>query len=397
MNRILSLLCLFACLLSAPLFAEERKTILILSSTGGGGHIAAANALQTLVGKEYDLKVVYPINQLRILGIPSCEQVYNTMLRNRWIRSMNFIVRHLAPRIFRSSQGKIEKIIASSLETYKPDLVISLIPFINYPASEAARKSDIPFLLVTTDNDLKNWAFEMQKVKHPHMKVTIGADLPTTRTILLDKKIPASAIETIGLPLRPDFYAAKDRDTILEQLQLPANKEIVLIMMGGAGGDAAYEYAKEIGTMPLNIHLVVIAGRNNKLQKALGALKLHPSNTLTPLGYTERISDLMAVSSLVITKPGPGTINEAIAMKLPMLIDNVDTSLFWERANVDIVLKYGIGQRIKKMSQLKNLLTSYLKEGSAGKAAAQSFPDVPPNQFHLRIGGIIQELIKTPP
>jgi processive 1,2-diacylglycerol beta-glucosyltransferase len=398
--KFISSVCFVLILLPGFIFAEgatesaqSRKTILVLSSTGGGGHIAASNTLQKLVGEEYDLKIVYPINQLRIWGVPSCEQIYNSMLLNGWIRSMNFIVRHLAPPIFRSRLSKVEKIIASYVDFHQPDLVISLIPFINYPASEAARKKEIPFLLVTTDNDLRNWAFEMERVKHSQMKVTIGADLPTTRDILLKKNIPASAIETIGLPLRPDFMSQKDQKKILKEFHLPSNKEIVLIMMGGAGSDTAYEYAKKIGGMNLGAHMVVIAGRNNKLKKELEQLKLHPTNTLSVFGFTDRVSDLMAVSDVIVTKPGPGTINEAIAMKLPMLIDNTDTSLFWERANVDIVLKYGIGQRIKKFSQVKNLLTTYLKDGTARQSAEESFINVPVNQFHLRIPGIIHELI----
>ena len=371
----------------------SKKTILVISSVGGGGHITACNTLETLVGHEYDLKVIYPINQLKIWGVPSCEQVYNTLLRNGWIRSMNFIVRHVCPPVFRSRFGKIEKIISSYINASKPDLVISLIPFINFPASEAARKNDLPFLLITTDNDLRNWAFEMERIKHQQMKVTIGEDMPTTRDVLLNKKIPGSAIETIGLPLRPDFLAQKDEKKILEELHLPSNKEIVLIMMGGAGGDIAYEYAKKIGGMNLGAHLVVIAGRNNKLKKDLEQLKLHPSNTLTAFGYTNRVSDLMAVSDLVVTKPGPGTINEAIAMKLPILIDNTDISLFWERANVDIVLKYGIGQKIKKFSQVRDLISTYLKDPQAKKKSRSSFDNVPSNQFHLRIPEIIHELI----
>lgn len=370
-----------------------RKTILILSSTGGGGHMTASNALEKLVGDDYDIKIIYPINQLRIWGVPSCEQVYNSMLRSGWVRSMNFIVRHICPPVFRSRLGKLEKIITSYINTTKPDLVISLIPFINYSASEAARKKDIPFLVITTDNDLRNWVLGMEKIKHPQMKITIGEDLPTTRDILLKKNIPASAIETIGLPLRPDFICQKDEKKILEEFHLPLNKEIVLIMMGGAGGDAAYEYAKKIGNMNLGIHMMVMAGRNNKLKKSLEQLKLHPSNTLTAFGFTDRISDLMAVSDLIVTKPGPGTINEAIAMKLPILIDNTDNSLFWERANVDIVLKYGIGHRVKKFNQLEGLITTYLKEAKAKDDPENLFVNVPTNQFHVRIPIIIRDLI----
>ena len=185
----------------------------------------------------------------------------------------------------------------------------------------------------------------------------------------------------------------KDKQKIIDEFHLPSKKEIILIMMGGAGGDTAYEYAKKIGAMNLGVHLVVISGRNTKLKKDLEQLRLHPSNTLSAFGFTDRVSDLMAISDVIVTKPGPGTINEAIAMKLPILIDNTDTSLFWERANVDIVLKYGIGQRIKKFSQVNDLLTTYLKDSDARQNAVQSFFNVPANQFHLRIPQIIHELI----
>lgn len=393
-------ICLFIILCSSYSFADEipqKKTLLILSSTGGGGHIAACNTLQSLVGDEYELKIAYPINQLRIWGVPSCEQVYNTMLRNGWIRTMNFIVRNICPPVFRSYTGKLQRIINSYITTYRPDLVISVIPFINFPASESARKAGIPFLIITTDNDLRNWAFEIEKVKHPHYKVTIGADLPTTRDILVEKNVPDQAIETIGLPLRPDFMNPKDSKKILQELGLPLDKEIVLIMMGAAGGDTAYEYAKNVGDLDLGLHLVVIAGRNSKLKKQLEKIELSPSNSMTVFGFTDRVSDIMAVSDLIITKPGPGTINEAIAMKLPILIDNTDISLFWERANVDFVLKYGVGQKIKKFKQIEDFLGSYLNDPQVMLNTKRSFVEVPSNQFHLRVPGIIKELIATKP
>lgn len=404
LSKFLSCFCFCFILCFAHLFAadgiassSQPKTILILSSTGGGGHIAATNTLQSLVGHEYDLKTAYPINQLRIWGVPSCEQVYNSMLRNGWIRSMNFIVRNLAPSIFRSYMGKLERIITSYIQTYQPELVISVIPFVNLPASEAARKAQIPFLIITTDNDLRNWAFGIEKIKHPLYKVTIGADLPTTKEVLLKKKVPESAIETVGLPLRTEFMVQKNREKILEELSLPTNKKIILIMMGAAGGDTAFAYAQNVGDLDLNAHLIVIAGRNKKLKKQLEELEIHSSNSMTVFGYTDRVSDIMAISNVIITKPGPGTINEAIAMKLPILIDNTDISLFWERANVDFVLKYGVGQKIKKFEQVENLLVNYLNDEEIIQNVERAFATIPPNQFHLRIHGIIKELILGKP
>lgn len=373
--------------------SEPKKTVLVLSSKGGGGHIAAANALQSLLGHEYHFKVVTPIDQLRIWGIPSGEQFYNFMLKKGWIRAMNFIVRHLAPPIFKARLSKLEKIVASYIQTYQPDLVISLIPFVNYSATEAARKAKVPYLLITTDNDLRNWVFGMDRIKHPQFKVTIGADLPTTRDILKKKKIKDEAIETVGLPLRPQFLLENKTSTLLEELQIPENKPVILIMMGGAGGVAAYEYAKKIGKMGLGAHLIVVAGRNESLKEELNRLKLHALNSLTAIGYTERVAELMSLSTVIITKPGPGTINEAMAMRLPILIDNTGTSLFWERANVDMVLSYKIGERIRYPKEIKKVLLSYLYDPQQQQAIANSFVEIPKNQFHLRIQGLIEELI----
>ena len=389
--------------IAVPIFAKTpvepekegsgKKTVLVLSSRGGYGHIAAANTLQKLVGEQYDLKVVHPIDQLRIWGVPSGEQVYNVMIKQGWIRSLNFLARHVAPHLFRSRKSKLEKIINSYIRAYKPDLVISLIPYINYPASEAARKGEIPYLLITTDNDLRNWSHGLEQLSHPNFKVTIGCDLPTTRGILLKKKIPDEAIETIGLPLRPDFIGPKDEAKIREEYRIPLKKPVILIMMGGAGCKSSYDYARKIGAMDLSTHLIICTGRNEKLKKDLEKIKLHASNSITILGFTEKISDLMAISDLIVTKPGPGTINEAIAMRLPILIDNVDSSLFWERANMEMVIKYGVGERIKDYGQMRRVVRNYLYDEPTRQELQRCLAEFPANQFHLRIREIIDSMV----
>lgn len=373
--------------------ANRRKTLLVLSCKGGGGHTSALHTLKKLFENEYDIQVIYPIDQLHIWGISSGEQLYNSMLQSGWTRAMNFIVRYIAPPIFKNREQKLEAIVDESIDVCAPDLIISLIPFVNYPASEAARKRMIPFLLVTTDNDLRHWVLGLEKLKHSSFKVTIGSDLTTSRQLLLRKNIPESAIETIGLPLRPEFITCKDAKKIREEFAVDENKPVVLIMMGGAGGYKAYSYAKKIGQLELSAHLIVVMGSNVKMKKELEKVALHPSNSMTVLGFTDRISDLMAISHVVVTKPGPGTISEAIAMKLPILIDNTDKLLFWERINVDLVLKYGIGQRITHARQIEDLVETYLQDPELKEQLEVSFASVPPNYFHLRIKSIVDEMV----
>jgi processive 1,2-diacylglycerol beta-glucosyltransferase len=389
-------------LLTSSLFCQEEpsveassgkhKKILILSSKGGYGHTAAANTLLAILKERYEIEIVHPIDNIRFFGVPSGEEFYNTMLHHGWIRSMSFISRYIAPPLFRTKKSKIERIIHRYIEAQKPDLIISLIPFINYPASEAARKQDIPYLLVTTDNDLKNWVLDLDEVKHPHFKVTIGSDLPTSKGRLVKQGIPESSIETIGLPLRPEFRRDQNAEALRESYEIPQGKHVVLIMMGGSGCHSALEYAKKIAGMDVSVHLIVVAGKNKKLAEELRKLSLHPSNSLLVMGFTDKVAELMSISDLIITKPGPGTINEAITLGLPILIDNTGSTLFWERANIDLVCKYGIGGKIKESKEIKNLLMNYLQDEQLREKISESFNKIPPNLFHEKIVSLVDEM-----
>ena len=144
--------------------------------------------------------------------------------------------------------------------------------------------------------------------------------------------------------------------------------------------------------MDLSAHLIVVTGRNQKLFNSLNKLKIHYANSMSVFGFTERVADLMAISDVIITKPGPGTINEALAMELPMLIDNTERSLFWERVNVDVVLNYGVGEKIKHPDQIRQLLHSYLEDSGVQRALETAFVSVPPNQFNEKIKAIIDEM-----
>lgn len=355
--------------------------------------MAAANTLKSILSKKYDIKVVYPIDQLRIWGVRSGEQVYNFMLQFGWIRSMNAITKYLAPRLFKTRKKKIEQMVSRYIGLEKPDLVISLIPYVNFPASEAARKSGVPYLLITTDNDLRNWVHGLHKVTHPNFKVTIGSDLPSTRDLLKQRKISDKCIETIGLPLRPDFKAGKSLAELYRQYHVPSDKPVILIIMGGAGAQSALNYAKKVGRSDLGAHMIIVAGKNEKLAKRLNKIKLHPSNSMTVMGFTDKISDLMALADIVITKPGPGTINEALSMQVPVLIDNTHVPLSWEKANIDLVVRYGVGEKIKNYGEAKELVSKYLKDPTRKKNIEEAFSRVPPNQFQEKIPQIIDSML----
>lgn len=365
------------------------KKVLILSCRGGYGHEAATNTITHLLADGWETRVIYPINDLQIWGIPCGEAFFNYLISRGYIRLMDLIARYLAPHLFIHRTEKTAALIEKQIIEEGADLLISVIPFVNYPASVAAKRQNIPFLLITTDNDLHNWVLQLENLQHSHFKVTVGSKLSASYDLLLKHNISPSVIEVTGLPLRPSFINPPNSASFRARYNIPADRPVVLLMMGGAGAQIAYEYAKAILKLNLPIHLIVCAGRNIRLAEKLKNLSPQP-HIVT---FTEQIHEWMAIADLLITKPGPGTINEALALKIPVLLDETSSPIFWEKVNVEFVKSLGIGESVSDLSHLKTLLPLYLFDQAHRANLAKAYEDVPVNDFHLRIHALINELM----
>jgi len=373
-----------------------KKKILLLSSYGGYGHMAAANTLRELVGDEYTFDVAYPIKEVRFCGVPSGESLYNYCLGKNWTRFMNLVVKHLPHHFFAKSEKKIQKQIEAHIERYRPDMVISLIPYVNFPAQEAARTYSLPFLLVTTDNELKKWVFNLEKKQYSLFKTTIGHNLPTSKGRLLKCGVPEEMIETTGLPLRPSFLSGESKEVLRQKYEIPQSKKVVLVVMGGLGAHTSYLYAKAIGKSALNVHLIVCIGKQKHLAQKLKKLKLAPGNSIDLIPFTEKVHELFFLSDLLITKSGPGTMIEAFASKLPILIDQTKESLFWEKPNIDLVLSRKVGSCIYSYKEAPELVRKYLYDKEVSEAVAKAYESIEPNRFADRIKSLLEEMCAEP-
>jgi processive 1,2-diacylglycerol beta-glucosyltransferase len=379
---------------------SPKKKILILSSKGGYGHTAASLAIQEIFKDRYQFSVVYPIEEVNRFGIQSGENFYNLLLKNEWIRTTNFLSNRLAPLLFQIKKEQVESSIDAHLLRESPDLILSLVPFINYPASEAARKLNIPYLLVTTDNDLTNWVFGLHRVKHPSFRITIGRDHAKTRGLLIKNNIKDSVIETTGLPIHPSFFKTKDELEIKKEFGIPAGKPVICIMMGGAGGCGSYDYVMELRKMAMPLHAIVCTGNNRQLYLKLQELSKNHPVSLTVLQFTDKVASLMQVSNLIITKPGPGTTNEAMIRKLPILIDNTNSSLAWERVNREIVVRERIGRVIHSVEEIRLWVPKFLHDPIVKEKIRQAYNSlvIPPFAQNLEriMEAMLASSVKTP-
>ena len=93
----------------------------------------------------------------------------------------------------------------------------------------------------------------------------------------------------------------------------------------------------------------------------------------------------------MIGKPGPGSITEALAMKMPVIVDRNDWTMPQERYNAEWVLEHGVGLVVKDFRQIADAVRDLLKPGELDKYRARAAAIE--NQAVFEIAGILKRLL----
>lgn len=372
--------------------SSKKKIIIFTFNKGGYGHKAACKSLNELFAQDYAITI---IDIAEYLGVGKCLggfEIYDQALRGGWTNLTNFAAGYCFPTYLKVFQRTFQKRVKQLLEKEKPDLAISVVMYLDGVLAYACKELDIPFLLVTTDGDLQNWVIGLNPEKYTNMKVTIGFKSPKTQGVLRKTGISPQDILFTGFPIRKDFLEKKDKRTIQQAWNLPEHKFIVMVLMGGVGAAATYSYVKKLSKMNLPIHLVVCAGSNKKMLQKIKALEAKSNVSMTIVPFTQRVSDLMAASDVLITKAGPGSINEAMFMDLPMLIDKTSPVLYWEEENIRFVENNGFGLAVTSFVSLEKTLTRLLQDKSFYQQFKQKLTSYTKPNFDQSITQVVHQL-----
>src|SRR6185312_1208388 len=98
---------------------------------------------------------------------------------------------------------------------------------------------------------------------------------------------------------------------------------------------------REIAASLPERQLILICGNNAKLRENLQATS-HPAPIFVE-GFTREVPRYMQLADYFIGKPGPGSISEAIAMRLPVIVERNAWTLPQERYNADWILEHQFG------------------------------------------------------
>ena len=107
--------------------------------------------------------------------------------------------------------------------------------------------------------------------------------------------------------------------------------------------------------------MILMCGHNDKL-----ADKLRRMETRIPVhveGFTTEVPKFMAISDFMIGKPGPGSISEAMAMKLPVVVERNAWTMPQERYNCDWLLERKAGVVLKNFREIGPAVERLLEPG----------------------------------
>jgi hypothetical protein len=308
----------------------------------GGGHRSAANALKAVIeqqGRKWEIRLVNlqeimdPLDIFRKYTGIRMQDVYNVMLQKGWTlgSAQMTVLMHGLIRLYHGGQVRLLKEFWKQGER---DLVVSLIPNFNRALRESLPST--PFVTILTDLADFPPHFWMERQDQYFI---CGTDKAVEQARALGH--PSDHIfPTSGMILRPTFYEPVSADRASERIRLGLDPELPtgLVLFGAQGSSVMPEIAKRV-TAPAQF--IFICGRNKKL-----ADRLRGMNTKYPKyveGFTSEIPYYMHLSDFFVGKPGPGSISEAIAMRLPVVVESNAWTLPQERYNTQWIREKQVG------------------------------------------------------
>ena len=328
--------------------------ILIATVTAGGGHIAAAAAMEEAWRAARPDDVIERLDLIKFfspLHKKIHEDGYVTLVEKApelwgmiFGKTDNPKVARQMSKWRRAFPSQSRAKFIRHLGQFKPDVVLCT----HYSPLESLgllrQKSAAPGPLVASIvTDFEAHALWMDECVDLYCVATEG-----TKSRLVARGAPAEIVIPTGITIAAKFLAKPDPKAVRKQYGLRDDQPVLLVLGGGFGMGPVAEILAELDKVPGQFQTLVVAGRNEKLRAKLATHdRKHPTHVL---GFAKNMHELMAVADLIITKPGGLTSSEALAMGRPLFILNPIPGQ--EAANSDFLLEHGAAAKVNRVEDL---------------------------------------------
>ncbi|MBT2656046.1 glycosyltransferase [Bacillus sp. ISL-18] len=342
----------------------NKEKVLILTGNYGDGHIQVAQALNDAIQIRYPslepvifdfMEWVHPYsNQLSrfiyLQGVKKFPSFYGYIYqKTRKVNKLSNVMK----TILSTGVGRMLKLI----EEVQPTVVVSTFPLAAAVMSKVKSLglTDIPSVTTITDHtDHSCWIYPFTD------QYIVGSRI--VRDSLITLGVEENQIAQTGIPIRQPFSQSYRREEIYEKFGLDPHIPTLLVMGGGCGmiGDGN-STIQEIDALSKPIQLIIICGHNEKLRLQIQEKLKDSKHHILLTGYIDYVHELMAISDLMITKPGGVTTFEAIAMELPMLLYKPIPGQ--EQDNAKFLVHSGVAVQAETDRDLVHHLSGLLNNG----------------------------------
>lgn len=302
--------------------SNKKPHVLFLFSDTGGGHRSSTESIIEALHLEFGDALTTEMVDFFKGGAPlpfnKMPDWYPEMVKAPYLWGLSFKMsdsRLRARAITTSMWPYIGRATRALIKKHPADLIVAVHALATTPFLKALGDDRPPFVTVVTD-----------MVSAHALWYDARANLtlvPTqqARQRALNYGMPAEKIRVVGQPL-PErcTIPAGSKKKLREKLGWGQGETIALLIGGGDGMGPIEETAQAIAKSGLYLGLVIVAGRNEKLKKLLEAQARNWDFPAYIYGFTKDLPDFMRAADLIITKAGPGTVAEALAAHLPIIL-----------------------------------------------------------------------------
>jgi processive 1,2-diacylglycerol beta-glucosyltransferase len=347
------------------------RRVLLLSASAGAGHVRAANALAEAFRSLAAADELHHIDALQYTS-----RLYSTL----YTRGNRFVVRRLpgiARRLYNSLDSPwtmqrfrtaIDRLharrLVATVKDYHPDLAVCthFLPA-GIVASLRGSETTRP-CLVTVVTDF-----------HVHgMWLTPNTDhyfvaSECERSRLINAGVHPHRVTAAGIPIGTAFGAPIYTTRLGQKYGLTADSPVVLISAGRLGFDRIRAISDVLVSLKRELQAMLVCGNDSFLQRRLD--QYFPSAhsgavTFRVFGHSSEMHEIMAVSDLIIGRPGGLIAAEALASGLPFFI--VGRLPGQEEWNAHYLVAHGAGVRCTSPALLKRELTRALGQADVLEA-----------------------------
>jgi 1,2-diacylglycerol 3-beta-galactosyltransferase len=385
---------------------QKFRVSIVTTSGASGGHYATYNALLSVIEQQqlpWELNVIDVesfaerlteqkkiFDIFRLLGTSAGEFVNQAQQKN-W-KILQKLTNPLIKLLVKLNYDVAVSLTGEVWRNQQPDLVVSVLPLYNKIIWESLQrvKPGTPVATILTDFADSPPAFWIEPETGMYVMCATEKAADQTRCLGVKEEL---IIKTSGMVIHPRFYEpiSCDRRVERQRLGLDPNSLTGLVLFGGCGSNQMLEIARRLEGFGQDLQLIFLCGRNEKVALALRQYDGLQKRFITT--FTPEIPYYMHLADFFIGKPGPGSLSEAIAMKLPVIVEHNFGTLPQEQYNAEWVREKQVGLVIPNFRHIQKAVEQFLEPESFARYLANV--SAINNRAVFEIPEILQQILAT--